>query len=196
MGAIFGDTKGSIYSFDNKKEMIKVNGSFYSFMQRYQRVLTYLANYHLALFLEKFNEHGNTEGMLLKVENISKRSSLDPFYQVLSSFYDNSCFYCGKPIKSRNKAHVDHFIPWSFVQTDQLWNLVIACSPCNLSKNDKLPRKHFIEHLVERNRKLLVIGDIRNREDMKVYRPDKVIELYNYSKENGFTDIWVPKCAK
>lgn len=193
MGAIFGDTQGKIYSFDNKKEYIKINSSFYSFMQRYQRVLTYLANYHLALFLEKFNEQGNTVGMLLKVENVSKRSSLDPFYQVLASYYDNSCFYCGKKIKGREAAHVDHFIPWSFVQSDQLWNLVIACGPCNLSKSDKLPKEPFLDKLMDRNRQILVIGDIKNRDDMKVYTPNKVIELYKYSYENGFTDIWVPR---
>lgn len=193
MGAIFGDTKGTIYDFDNRTETLRINSSFYAFMQRYQRVLTYLANYHLALFLEKFNEQGNTTGMLLKVENVSKRSSLDPFYNVLASFYDNSCFYCGKSIKGRETAHVDHFIPWSFVQSDQLWNLVIACSPCNLSKSDKLPKDIYLENLMDRNKQLLVIGDIKKRDDMKIYTPKKVIELYKYSIENGFTDFWVPR---
>jgi CRISPR/Cas system Type II protein with McrA/HNH and RuvC-like nuclease domain len=192
MGAIYGDTGCTIYDFDNGKEQLRLNSTFYSFMQRFQRVLNYLTNYHLALFLEKFNENGDTTNLLLKVENVSKRSSLDHFYQMLSSFYNGKCFYCGKAIKKEN-AHVDHFIPWSFVQADQLWNLVIACSACNLSKSDKLANKLFLETVIERNGTLITIPELRKREDMKVYTSKKLKDLYNYSVENGFTDIWLPK---
>lgn len=192
MGAIYGDTGSTIYEFDNGKEQLRLNSTFYSFMQRFQRVLNYLTNYHLALFLEKFNEKGDTTNLLLKVENVSKRSSLDQFYQVLSSFYSGKCFYCGKAIKKDN-APVDHFIPWSFVQADQLWNLVIACSGCNLSKSDKLANGIFLDTVIERNEKLLSIQELRKREDMQVYTSNKLKDLYHYSVENGFTDFWVPK---
>ncbi|MFC4799424.1 HNH endonuclease [Neobacillus sp. GCM10023253] len=192
MGAIYGDTGCTIYDFDNQKEQLRMNSTFYSFMQRFQRVLNYLTNYHLALFLEKFNERGDTTNLLLKVENVSKRSSLDQFYQVLSSFYNGKCFYCGRAIRKEN-AHVDHFIPWSFVQADQLWNLVIACSACNLSKSDKLANKIFLETVMDRNETLIAIPELRTREDMKVYSSNKLKDLYHYSVENGFTDIWTPK---
>ncbi|MDR6123484.1 CRISPR/Cas system Type II protein with McrA/HNH and RuvC-like nuclease domain [Bacillus sp. SLBN-46] len=192
MGAIYGDTGCTIYDFDNGKEQLRLNSTFYSFMQRFQRILTYLTNYHLALFLEIFNEKGDTTNLLLKVENVSKRSSLDQFYQVLSSFYNGKCFYCRKTIK-KETLHVDHFIPWSYVQADQLWNLVIACSSCNLSKSDKLADKFFLETIIERNNNFIVIPELRVREDMKVYTNKKLKELYHYSVENGFTDVWMPK---
>jgi 5-methylcytosine-specific restriction endonuclease McrA len=193
MGAIYGDTQGTIYDFDNKKEMLKINPSFYSFMQRSQRVLTYLANYHLALFLEKFNEAGDTHHLLLKVENVSRRASLDQFYQILSSFYQGTCFYCGKPIKKKDSAHVDHFIPWSFVQADQLWNLVISCSSCNLSKSDKLAEKMFLDALLDRNNELITFASVKQREDMKFYNSSKLKEMYQHSIHNGYTDFWIPR---
>lgn len=192
MGAIYGDTGYTIYDFDNGKEQLKLNRNFYSFMQRFQRVLNYLTNYHLALFLEKFNDKGDTTNLLLKVENVSKRSSLDQFYQVLSSFYNGKCFYCGKIIK-KETAHVDHFIPWSFVQADQLWNLVIACSTCNLSKSDKLANERFLNIIIDRNETLLSKQELIVREDMKVYTSHKLNDLYHYSVENGFTEFWTPK---
>jgi CRISPR/Cas system Type II protein with McrA/HNH and RuvC-like nuclease domain len=193
MGAVYGDAGSTIYDFDNEKEYIRMNGSFYSFMQRFQRILNYLTNYQLALFLEKFNEHGDTTNLLMKVENVSKRSSLDQFYQILSSFYNGKCFYCGKPIKKKEAAHVDHFIPWSFVQADQLWNLVIACSACNLSKSDKLAKADYLHLLIDRNDTLVKDQQILVREDMKVYSNKKLEELFTYSIDNGFTDFWVPK---
>jgi hypothetical protein len=193
MGAIYGDTDSTIYDFDNKRELIRINPSFYSFMQRFQRVLNYLTNYHLALFLEKFNEQGDTTNLLMKVENVSKRSSLNEFYMLLSSFYNGKCFYCGKEIKKKESAHVDHFIPWSFVQSDQLWNLVISCSSCNLSKNDKLAIEPFLYSLVDRNGELLKSQIVTQRLDMKVYTEKKLLELYQYSIDNGLTDFWSPK---
>ncbi|SFA86516.1 MULTISPECIES: HNH endonuclease [unclassified Bacillus (in: firmicutes)] len=193
MGAIYGDTGSTIYDFDNKKEFIRFNPAFYSFMQRFQRVLNYLTNYQLALFLEKFNEFGDTTNLLTKVENVSKRSSLDSFYQILCSFYDGKCFYCGKCIKKKESSHVDHFIPWSFVQADQLWNLVISCSACNLSKSDKLANENFLYLLIDRNEMLMKDQAFFLREDMKVYSNKKIEELYSYSIDNGITDFWVPK---
>jgi HNH endonuclease len=144
MGAIYGDTNCTIYDFDNNRELIKINSSYYSFMQRFQKILFYLTNYHLALFLEKFNQKDDITNLLMKVENVSKRSSLNEFYFLLSSIYNDKCFYCGNVIKKKASIHVDHFIPWSFVQTDQLWNLVISCSSCNLAKNDKLAVDTFL----------------------------------------------------
>ncbi|MFC4409003.1 HNH endonuclease domain-containing protein [Chungangia koreensis] len=193
MGAIYGDTQGTIYDFDNKQEMLQFNPSFYSFFQRYQRVLKYLSNYHLALFMEKFNEAGDTQALLTKVENVSKRSSLDSFYQILSSLFDGTCFYCGKEIKKKEQTHVDHFIPWSFVQSDQLWNLVISCPTCNMSKSDKLANSMYLEALIDRNGILLNNDELIKRLDMKVYSEQKLNELYTYSQENGYTDIWVPR---
>ncbi|MCG3086357.1 HNH endonuclease [Sporosarcina cyprini] len=193
MGAIYGDTQGTIYDFDNKSEIIRFNPSFYSFFQRYQRVLKYLSNYHLAVFLEKFNNAGDTQTLLTKVENVSKRSSLDSFYQILSSFFDGTCFYCEREIRKKEQLHVDHFIPWSFVQSDQLWNLVISCATCNLLKSDKLADKNYLEMLIDRNGVLVSNNAINNRVDMKYYTFDKLNQLYSYSYENGYTDIWVPK---
>ncbi|MGM7722869.1 HNH endonuclease [Metabacillus sp. Hm71] len=196
MGALYGDSGQTIYDFDNKKEFVKINPSFYSFMQRFQRVLIYLTNYQLALFLEKFNNKEDTTNLLMKVENVSKRSSLDQFYKVLSSFYGHKCFYCNKTLKKKEQIHVDHFIPWSFVQADQLWNLVIACNTCNVSKSDKLAETEFLHALIDRNEHfILSIPEIKQMQDMKVYTNKKLKELYEYSMDNGFTDIWIPKKA-
>jgi hypothetical protein len=72
-------------------------------------------------------------------------------------------------------------------------NLVIACSACNLSKSDKLANKLFLESVIERNDNLITIPELSKREDMKVYTSKKIQDLYYYSVENGFTDIWLPK---
>lgn len=40
----------------------------------------------------------------------------------------------------KEKYDVDHFIPWSFVMNDELWNLMPMDSDLNSSKSNKLPK--------------------------------------------------------
>lgn len=48
------------------------------------------------------------------------------------------CFWCDVGLGVR--YHVDHLIPLSRPGTsNDPWNIVLACAPCNLSKNAKLP---------------------------------------------------------
>lgn len=46
--------------------------------------------------------------------------------------------FTGEPIVPK-KYDVDHFIPWSFVMNDELWNLMPMDSSLNSSKSNKLP---------------------------------------------------------
>ena len=38
-----------------------------------------------------------------------------------------------------NRYDIDHFIPWSYVTTDELWNLIPAEKEVNISKSNNLP---------------------------------------------------------
>ena len=40
----------------------------------------------------------------------------------------------------RKKYDIDHFIPWSFVMNDELWNLMPMDTSLNSSKNNRLPK--------------------------------------------------------
>ena len=47
--------------------------------------------------------------------------------------------FTDEPI-AQDKYEVDHFIPWSFVMNDELWNLMPMDSSLNSSKSNHLPR--------------------------------------------------------
>jgi hypothetical protein len=44
---------------------------------------------------------------------------------------------------------LDHFLPWSFVAHDRLWNLVPVSTSVNSSKLDRLPSMHYVEGLAD-----------------------------------------------
>ena len=47
--------------------------------------------------------------------------------------------FTGKPVEP-GKYDIDHFIPWSFVMNDELWNLAPMDSSLNSSKSNRLPQ--------------------------------------------------------
>lgn len=48
------------------------------------------------------------------------------------------CIYTNLPLH-KGAYDLDHFIPWSFVSHDLIWNLLPADGSINSSKSDKLP---------------------------------------------------------
>ncbi|MCR2823315.1 HNH endonuclease domain-containing protein [Lederbergia panacisoli] len=192
-GALYGDTRGQFYAFDHKLEVFRLHPVVHQFMLRYQRLLVNLVNYHMAVMIEELNENMNINFLLNKVESIAKRGSLKRFETILLSHFENKCFYCGKRLSERmGNIHVDHFIPWSFVQSDQIWNLVLACRTCNLSKSDKVPQRPFLDIIIDRNEQLYHMPT-ESTVLMENYKDKKVILLYDYSIENGFDTLWAPR---
>lgn len=194
-GALYGDTRGKFYAFDHKSEYFKFNPAVHSFMLNYQRLIVNLTNYHMAAMIEKLNEVPSINYLLGKVESIAKRSSLRPFEQILLNHFDGNCFYCGKILSSgKRQTHVDHFIPWSFAQSDHIWNLVLSCNTCNSSKSDKLPERTFLEVMVDRNEELIAReNDPTVTNLMTNYTDKRIILLYDYSIRNGFDEMWSPR---
>lgn len=101
---------------------------------------------------------------------------LDSYKEALTALLDSPvCFYCGKTHENR-RLTLDHVIPWRFLKTDDLWNLVWCCSKCNSSKNDKLPPQEFVDKLIRRNNSL------------KIQQPD-ILRISNIALSNG-VDEW------
>lgn len=86
----------------------------------------------------------------------------------LSGYQASACFYCGAPVTPllglEHSADVDHFFPHSlmargvFIDLDDVWNLVLACSACNrgpAGKFHRLPHGDFLERLWRRNETLI-----------------------------------------
>lgn len=88
------------------------------------------------------------------LENGSSRKNITANIPFLQGYQGNTCFYCGEPIE-RNDIHVDHVLPRQFIQHDEIWNLVLSHSICNLHKNDSLVGKHYFEKLVARNENIM-----------------------------------------
>lgn len=52
------------------------------------------------------------------------------------------CIYSGKDL-TESEFSLDHFLPWSFIGLDDLWNLIPTLKGTNSSKSNKLPNSYI-----------------------------------------------------
>lgn len=69
----------------------------------------------------------------------------------------------------KNKYDVDHFIPWSFVMNDELWNLMPMDSGLNSSKSNHLPKWDPFFKLFSENQFLMYTLVQKNSHIRKLY---------------------------
>lgn len=195
VGSLYGATLEYMYSFSVKDEWIQFNPRMYEFMCKNKLAIEKMNYYEWARYLEKINEDSVMDHLLTKIDESTEktRSSLDVYRKILfEEFESHTCFYCGKPITNDGqKTHVDHFVPWSFIKDDKMWNFVLACNTCNSKKSDRLVPVIYLERLIQRNTKIVASGI--SHQDMKTYKQDNLRRVFTYwERMNSSKDIWIP----
>ena len=185
IGALYEDFDGIIYSFDLKSEGLTLNFAVHEFMLKYKAELEKINYYSWAKFLEQVNDDNSLIRVIDKLELATpRRENLSVYREILrKEFEEDACFYCGK--KLQTGIHVDHFIPWSFVKDDKIWNFVLSCPACNLKKNNKIPSPDYIVKIEERNKRIQQVENVIIQNDFDVYSDDLIDRMWKYAKLSG-----------
>lgn len=190
VGALYADLGGMAYSFSRSGEWLRFSPYMYEFLCKHKLVIEKMNYYEWARYMEKVNDDSMVVHLLTKIECSTKRSDLSVYRHILyDEFECKRCFYCGRPLKE-SAIHVDHFIPWSFIKDDKLWNFVLACPQCNESKSDKLAAPVYLEQIIRRNNASRLAAYANK---IAGYRSDSLRDIYNWARTNGYSEIWEPK---
>lgn len=79
-----------------------------------------------------------------------ERASLSDQTKYWKAVLDNTeltCIYSGIQIR-KEQISLDHYIPWTFVAHDQLWNLIPTLPAINSSKSNHLPSDIYFDSFV------------------------------------------------
>jgi transcriptional regulator with XRE-family HTH domain len=90
-------------------------------------------------------------GIVNKIFMPQQRGSLSnqtKYWKLVLQHQSVSCIYSGKPLDA-NKISLDHYLPWSFVAHDQIWNLIPVIPEVNSSKSNNLPDKHYLKIFID-----------------------------------------------
>lgn len=125
----------SLYRFTADKKHIEIQPRWFGYMARHLEILESFCHWHLIQFVQKFNP--NVPGISQKLFAPLQRhlATAKKFWELAGPL---NCIYSGKRITDKS-ASIDHFLPWSFVTHDLLWNLIPTSKEVNSSKSDSLP---------------------------------------------------------
>ena len=176
-------------------EYIDVNSKWIDYLSEHYLILKDFAFWNLTEFLQKRNP--NVPNLPSKLIKPIQRDSLIKQHKYWNNYIETvgnlKCIYTGKTLLPKN-YDLDHFVPWSFVSHNLLWNLIPADSSINSSKSNNLPSldiylKPFshIQHdalktLYEKNPNDNILEDY-----LIVY--DSISDLVNLS-ESDFYDVY------
>ena len=125
-------------------ESVTLNNVWLAFLKENRGIVQAFVEYNFARYLQARNP--NVPGVINKLHAPAARklTSARKFWEtVRSGLYSNSkssefCdIYSGQQLDEG--FSIDHFLPWSFVAHDLLWNLTPVESKSNSSKSDNLP---------------------------------------------------------
>jgi len=150
---------GCLYSIQKSKTefYISINPIWEKYLADYYGILTDFINWNLTLFLQSRNPNiPNIPNKLSRpLERISLTRQRRFWDDVIKIGGDVHCIYTGNKLNPGDFA-VDHFLPWSFVAHDQMWNLIPADNSINSCKSDNLPSlDRYLEKLAEEHRKAI-----------------------------------------
>lgn len=121
-------------------EHIEINPAWINYLQSHAGILKSFCYWKLSLYLQKHNP--NVPDIPNKLIKPAKRNSLNDqrkfWKSIIMEMDEIKCIYTKDPIDISNFA-VEHFIPYSFVSHDLMWNLIPADPKFNCSKTNKLP---------------------------------------------------------
>lgn len=136
----------SLYFFEGSgsRGSIRLNDSWRSFLTDNLGIVQSFAEHHFALYLQARNP--NVPGVVnkLRAPTMRQLTVARDFWRLVRRDFDKA----GKAAEFKdiyserqlaNSFSIDHFLPWSFVVHDLIWNLTPVEAATNSSKNDILP---------------------------------------------------------
>lgn len=143
-----------IYELNKGNRTVKIRKP--QLIKDYSDILFELINYRWTQKLEEFNHSPRISKKVLGTDRERvERRPLTKFRKYLDlENPDRFCFYTNKRLTDRELS-IDHVLPWSYLYSDDLWNLVYVDRSHNSSKSNQVPSEEVIERLELRNRRLL-----------------------------------------
>ena len=182
-------TNKALYQILMPEEAIYINDNWFEYIYENQNIVLGWMNYKLIYFLQKKNPNVPAIPFKLSATNQRNLTLAKKFWRDITEqqvIYD---IYINKSLTRDNfnkygDISIDHFIPWSFVLHDELWNLVPTFKSVNSSKNNKLPKLDlYMDNFCEVQ--YAAFSLVRNKRESK-----RLLEDYlNINKELDLNDL-------
>lgn len=112
--------------------------------------------YRWAQVLEKYNTSPRLNRKVRIIDNTELRDRPLSYYARYLDLENpgHLCFFCGQPVADKDLS-IGHVIPWNYLCSDDIWNLVYRHTNCAAAKSELIPSELTIARLERKNKALL-----------------------------------------
>ncbi len=158
----------SPYFIDITSNEIQLNSIWYDWIYSNIKIIESFTLFELFKYVEKNNPYVTNISLKLfkpQLRKLSEPTKLWKNYIEIKGTETKSVFE-NKPLISLDNIAIDHYLPWSLVTHDKLWNLHPIEQEVNSSKSNKIAEKkylteftylqfNFVQHISKLNPKYL-----------------------------------------
>ncbi|MEO6670753.1 MAG: HNH endonuclease domain-containing protein [Ferruginibacter sp.] len=153
--------------YELHNEFISINILWFNYFVENAALIKDFCYWNLAMFLQQKNPNvPDIAGKLIKPAFRNNLNKQRKFWDIVIEESGGSvqCIYKNCPLTVNNYA-VEHFVPYSFVSHDLIWNLIPADRSFNSSKSDRLPQMelYFDQFFDLQKRAIIIIKDKQPR---------------------------------
>jgi hypothetical protein len=145
-------TRKPLYRFDSTQykdcQAILVHPDWASYLEQHFAIVRGWAAWEWLTYMQKRNP--STPAIANKLFMPTKRDSLSKqteYWKVVMGSQELHCIYSQQQIDPE-RFSLDHYLPWSFVAHNQLWNLIPTLPEVNSAKSNHLPADKYFDRFV------------------------------------------------
>ncbi len=147
----------SINTFDKKKPLYKfiddtkilIHPEWAEYIKENIALVEAWFSWNWLEYLQKNNS--NVPNLSEKISPTINRKPMTKqieFWDHLIKNFEVRCIYTNKRL-TLNNYELDHYLPWSFVAHDKLWNLIPVTKDANRDKSDRLPQDSTLDGFIK-----------------------------------------------
>lgn len=213
---LFSERK-PLYCFTSDRKGLIINLDWVEYIDRNSAILRGWILFRLSEYLQAKNP--NIAGIVDKLQPPLIRASLLKQQQwwkkIIQLLQDRAvCIYSGQRLTVENFS-LDHYLPWSFMAHDRLWNLIPTVREINSVKSDCIPSNRYLEPMVELQHQGLILmnrsmpenawsksvepwvldmkideRDLLDKERLRSVYKSTLLPLQMVAERQGFTAEW------
>ena len=189
---VYTSDNPSIYRFIEAETKIEVHPRWVTYFKNSYPIVKGWVSHHWIDYLQTRNP--NTPAIPTKINPPLVRVPLKNQTEYSRAVMDVSpvkCIYSGEILKPDRFA-LDHFIPWSYVCHDQLWNLVPVLPEANSAKGNRLPAEKYLNCFVRLQNEGLDLS----RQVLSERKWSRFTEAFVSDLQVGYEDLIKPEIIK
>ncbi|MEM9539119.1 MAG: HNH endonuclease domain-containing protein [Cyanobacteria bacterium P01_E01_bin.42] len=172
------ETYKPLYQFNSTEKKncdeILIHPKWSDYLQENYSIVRGWAAWHWLQYMQSKNP--SVTSISSKIFPPQERESLTKqknYWKLILQYHEIKCIYSEVKIDP-NQISLDHYLPWSFVAHNQLWNLIPTLPNINSSKSDNIPAIQYLDQFII----VQHLGLKISFENMKESQWLKIIESY------------------